>query len=140
MDRLRWDSEVYEEYLTDLRKMNRCLSEQIQKVTNARMAIMRHGVTAEDKTLHQILDRLEEAQKRLTMAGDRIHQLMEALELSMDMFRSAEKKIGNLGADLLYLGVIRGWTRPIVLPYVNPVIVRDVTPDWLTQVASTART
>ena len=136
MDRLRWDSEVYEEYLTDLQRMNRCLTTQIQRLTQARKNLMSQGVTVEDKALHEILNRLEKQLKKLNTTSDRIHQLTDALEMNMDIFRNAEKRIGDLGTDLLYRGVMNGTVRPVlVMPYSNPFTGREITPDWLSRMA-----
>ena len=139
MDRVRWDSEVYEEYLASLHRVSQCLNEQTQRLTNARRSILRQGVTAEDKPLHEVLDRLEAALKKLGLQNERVNHLINALELSMDIFRSAEKKIGDLGTDMLYAGVMQGGVRPVlVMPYSNPFTGRNVTPDWLSQLAGAA--
>lgn len=136
MDRLRWDSKVYDEYLAALKKISQCLNEQSQKMTIARRSIMRMGVTAEDRTLYEILSRLEASIRELNAAGERIRKLMNALDLSMDIFTSAEKRISSMGTDLLYLGVMQGGFRPVlVTPYANPFAGRNVTPDWLSQLA-----
>ena len=66
---------------------------------------------------------------------------MDSLELSMDIFRSVEKKVGAMGTDMLYTGVMRGGLGPIlVTPYTNPFTGRNVTPDWLSQIAGAAGT
>ena len=139
MDRLRWDSEVYDEYLAALQRISQCLNEQNQQLSAARKSILRQGVTAEDKALYELLNRLEEALKELNGSADRIRHLMDALELSMDIFRSTEKRIGELGTDMLYRGVIQGGVKPVIVPYTNPFMDRSVTPDWLSQAAGTAR-
>ena len=141
MDRLKWDSGICDEYLASLQRISQCLNEQIQRLTAARRSIMRQGVTAGDKTLHEILDRLEAALKKLHTQSDRVRHLMDSLELSMDIFRSVEKKVGAMGTDMLYTGVMRGGLGPIlVTPYTNPFTGRNVTPDWLSQIAGAAGT
>ena len=137
MDRLRWDSEVCEEYLTSLRRISQCLNEQIQLLTSARKSIMRQGVTVEDKTLHEIVARLEKVLAKLNEMDERVLHLVDSLEFSMDIFRSVEKKVGELGTDLLYMGVIQGRIAPtIVATYSNPFENRrSITPDWLLQAA-----
>lgn len=139
MDRLRWDSEVFEAYLTNLLRMDRRLTEQIQQLDSARKSMIRQGVTAKDKTLYEVLNRLETAMKRLTKLSDRIRQLIRALTASMEMFRSAENKIRGMGMDMLYLGVSYGSLKVIpVTLYTNPFLNRFVTPDWLSRLAGTA--
>ena len=111
MDRLKWDSGICAEYLASLNRISRCLNEQVQQLTAARKAILRQGVTAGDKTLLDILDRLETALKKLQTENDRIRHLKDSLEFGMDRFCSVEKKIGEMGTDLLYMS--RKWYRPV---------------------------
>ena len=110
MDRLKWDSGIWAEYLASLNRISRCLNEQVQQLTAAREAILRQGVTAGDKTLLDILDRLETALKKLQTEDDRIRHLTDSMEFSMDRFCSVEKKIGEMGSDLLHMS--RMWYRP----------------------------
>ena len=141
MDRLRWDSEVCDEYLATLQRISQCLNEQTQQLTSARKSIMRQGVTVEDKTLHEILDRLEAVLAKLNAASERVAHLMDSLELSTDIFRSVEKKVGEMGTDLLYMGVMQGGLgSALVTPYSNPFATRSVTPDWLSQAAGVSGT
>ena len=136
MDRLKWDSAICDEYLASLNRISQCLSEQTQRLTTARRSILRQGVTTRDKTLNEILDRLEAALKKMNAESERIRQLMDSLELSMDIFRSVEKKIGQMGTDMLYTGITERGLGPILVkPYVNPFAGRNVTPDWLSQMA-----
>ena len=107
MDRLKWDSGIWAEYLASLNRISRCLNGQIQQLTVARKAILQQGVTAGDKTLLDILDRLETALKKLQTEDDRIRHLTDSLEFGMDRFCSVEKKIGDMGTDLLYMGRMR---------------------------------
>jgi len=140
MDRLKWDSGICDEYLASLHRMSQCLNEQTQRLTAARRSILRQGVTAEDKTLHEILNRLEAALKKMNAENDRIRHLMDYLELSMDIFRSVERKIGQMGMDMLYAGIIqRGMGPMLVKPYTNPFAGRNVTPGWLSQMAGASR-
>ena len=130
MDRLKWDSAICDEYLASLNRISQCLSEQSQRLTTARRSILRQGVTTGDKTLNEILDRLEAALKKMNAESERIRQL------SMDIFRSVEKKIGQMGTDMLYTGITERGLGPILVkPYVNPFAGRNVTPDWLSQMA-----
>ena len=139
-DRIKWDSEVCDEYLANLQRVSQCVNEQIQQLTSARKSILRQGVTAKDKTLTEILNRLEKTLENLNAAGDRVSHLMESLELSMDIFRSTEKKIGEMGTDMLYISITRnGLGSVLVTPYSNPFAERSITPDWLSQIAGAAQ-
>ena len=102
MDRLKWDSGICEEYLASLNRISRCLSEQIQQLAAARKAIMQQGVTAGDKTLNEILERLETVLQKLQAEDDRIRRLEASLERSMEVFQSVERKISEMGTDMMF--------------------------------------
>ena len=140
MDRIKWDSEVCDEYLANLQRVSQCVNEQIQQLTSARKSLLRQGVTASDKTLTEILERLETTLENMNAASDRVSHLMESLELSMDTFRSTEKRIGEMGTDMLYISITKnGLGSVLVTPYSSPFAERSITPDWLSQIAGTAQ-
>lgn len=140
MDRIKWDSEVCDEYLANLQRVSQCVNEQIQQLTSARKSLLRQGVTASDKTLTEILERLETTLENMNAASDRVSHLMESLELSMDTFRSTEKRIGEMGTDMLYISITKkGLGSVLVTPYSSPFAERNITPDWLSQIAGTAQ-
>ena len=140
MDRIKWDSEVCDEYLANLQRVSQCVNEQIQQLTSARKSLLRQGVTASDKTLTEILERLETTLENMNAASDRVSHLMESLELSMDTFRSTEKRIVEMGTDMLYISITKnGLGSVLVTPYSSPFAERNITPDWLSQIAGTAQ-
>lgn len=136
MDRLKWDSEVCEGYLAALTRSIQCLNEQVRQLTNARKSILSQGVTAADKTLQEVLDRLETVLENLRETNERIEHLTDSLELSLDTFQAVEKNIAGMGMELLYMGVIRNRLgSAMVTTYSNPFTDRSITPDWLSQMA-----
>lgn len=142
MDHLKWDSEVYEAYISSLQKMNQRLDDELQTLAAARQNILSQNADGADEALNQIQLALENTVKKITSANDRVYQVREALNESIDLFSTAEKKNSSLDLDMLYNGALSSSQSeaqyPLYSVYENGLSGRDVTPDWLLQLAGNA--
>ena len=142
MDHLKWDSEVYEGYISSLQKMNQRLDDELQTLAAARQNILSQNADGADEALNQIQLELEKTVKKITSANDRIYQVREALNASIDLFSAAEKKNSSLDLDMLYSGALSSSQStaqyPLYTTYENALGSRDVTPEWLSQLAENA--
>ena len=110
---------------------------------------------ADDPVLEALLSAAERSNPQIAAAAERTAAAEARLaQASAEMGPKASaavgalwsaddfaKKVGAMGTDMLYTGVMRGGLGPIlVTPYTNPFTGRNVTPDWLSQIAGAAGT
>ena len=136
MDHLKWDSDICEEYLINLRRMNQRLDEELQKLSMVRKKLLRQGVTDADEALAAILERTEKVMMNLTLANDRIHELRESLSTVSDIFDSTERRIKGMGMDMLYSRMVSttqsaGTPAPLYTTYTSAFQAGEITPAWL---------
>ncbi|MBR3738845.1 MAG: hypothetical protein IKN04_00120 [Clostridia bacterium] len=138
MDHLKWDSEVYEAYISSLQKMNRRLDEELQTLAAARQGLLSQNADGSDEALNQIQLALEKTVKGITDANDRVYQVREALSDSMDLFMAAERKNSSMDLDMLYSGAVSSSASSVQYPLYTPYssgLSGDVTPGWLLSLA-----
>lgn len=139
MDHLKWDSEVYEAYISALQKMNRRLDEELQTLAAAKQALASQNADGADEALNEIQQALENSVKKISDANDRVYQVREAISASMELFAAAERKNSSLDLDMLYSGAVSSSSSsaqyPLYTPYSNALSGRNVTPDWLLQLS-----
>ena len=137
MDWLKWDSDVYDQYISNLRKLHQKLDDEYQALFRARKGILKQAV-AGDEAMASILTQLDKAVKRLNALDDRVCHLMEALMNSEDILRSAENRVANLGNSLLYSVVTRQSKKNLGQPLYQVFSSQArgmITPDWLSNMA-----
>ena len=139
MDHLKWDGAVVDSYLSSLKKMSRCLDSEIQNLEAARKTILRQQVTSDDEALMAISHKLEKEMKKIINANDKIQRLWNALNACSENFSSVERRIANMGTDLIYVKVSQrvseGGMSPAYIPYTGMFSKSEITPDWLVQLA-----
>ena len=139
MDHLKWDGAVVDSYLSSLKKMSRCLDSEIQNLEAARKTILRQQVTSDDEALMAISHKLEKEMKKIINANDKIQRLWNVLNACSENFSSVERRIANMGTDLIYVKVSQrvseGGMSPAYIPYTGMFSKSEITPDWLVQLA-----
>ncbi len=139
MDRIRWDSDAYDDYAAVLNKAFRNLENEIQQLTDARKHILLFNADGTDQALNKVVLQLGKQISRLEEAKERTRRLWKAVEASNELFDKAEKRIAASGTSLLYTTVAsskKSGRNPFV---VSPVHTRfqsgEIHPQWLYDLA-----
>ncbi len=139
MDHLKWNSDICEEYLISLRRMNQHLDEEMQKLAAVRKTLLRQGGAGEDEALTAILDRTEKVMKNLTLANDRVRELRDSLANALEIFNGAENRIKGMGMDMMYSVTVSasrnaGASAPLYTTYSGGLRTGEITPEWLSAI------
>ena len=139
MDHIQWDSEVYDAYIVSLNKLYLRLETQSMRLTAAWQDILRQNEGGEDETLQKAALRLKAAINRVDGETQRVRRLRDALAAASEAFLAAERRISQMGMELLYTQVMRQTPvsnfQPRYTVYASPFLTRSVTPPWLSALA-----
>ena len=139
MDHIQWDSEVYDAYIVSLNKLYLRLETQSMRLTAAWQDILRQNEGGEDETLQKAALRLKAAISRVDGETQRVRRLRDALAAAPEAFLAAERRISQMGMELLYTQVMRQTPvsnfQPRYTVYSSPFLTRSVTPPWLSALA-----
>ena len=139
MDRIRWDSDAYDDYAAVLNKAFRNLENEIQQLTDARKHILLFNADGTDQALNKIVHQLERQISRLEEPKEKARRLWKAVEGANELFGRAEKRIEALGTDLLYSAVAGSRKIGQRSSFVSPIHTRfqsgDIHPQWLYDLA-----
>ena len=139
MDRIRWDSDAYDDYAAVLNKAFRNLENEIQQLTDARKHILLFNADGTDQALNKIVLQLEKQISRLEEAKEKARRLWKAVESSNELFDKAEKRIGTIGTGLLYTAVASSKQSGLRPSMVSPIHTRfqsgEIHPRWLYDLA-----
>ena len=77
--------------------------------------------------------------KKIINANEKIQRLWNVLNACSENFSSVERRIANMGTDLIYVKVSQrvseGGMSPAYIPYTGMFSKSEITPDWLVQLA-----
>ena len=129
MDHLKWNSDICEEYLISLRRMNQHLDEEMQKLAAVRKTLLRQVGAGEDEAL----------MKNLTLANDRVRELRDSLANALEIFNGAENRIKGMGMDMMYSVTVSasrnaGASDPLYTTYSGGLRTGEITPEWLSAI------
>lgn len=136
MNHLKWDSDIYQEYIASLQRMHQNLENEIQKLSSVKKKMLNENADGEDTVLAEVCAKLNAVLTRLEETDERIIRLCSALNRSIDLFSSTEKHISRFGMDMLYQSIerrseMRGPAHSPVVVYSSAFSRHSIMPDWL---------
>lgn len=139
MDRIRWDSDAYDDYAAVLNKAFRNLENEIQQLSNARKHILLFNADGTDQALNKVVFQMEKQISRLEEAKEKARRLWKAAEACNELFEKAEKRIGDSEMGLLYSAVASSKKSGIKPSLISSVHGRfqngEIHPQWLYDLA-----